>query len=237
MTPESAFFIRNKKQIIKHLELLLKQRCLFNLHFGDNESFITTLLEIDPSADRLLMDYGPKDYLNKRLLSVANIHFRTDYSGIKIAFEGRDIETVRHNGHDAFSVALPKDLLWRQRRQFYRIKSPLSKASYLQLTFDDDTVKLPLYDISISGFAVLDEGTAPVDLLTVHQTLDDCRLILENTAEDAVAFIVTNTVKLNPNKQGKTRKIGCRFTRISSAFESGIQRYMQLIEREHKQKS
>lgn len=238
MNTDSEFLIRSKPQIINHLTLLLKQKCLFNLHFGENESFITTLLEIDPSKDLILLDYGPKDYLNKKLLEAANIRFRTDLSGIKVAFEGSGIRPAKHNGQAAFSMPVPKALLWRQRRQFYRVKSPLSKTSHLSLTVDGQPpVKLPLYDISISGFSVLNESNEFAELLLPSQEFKNCRLVLENTGEASISFIIQNSIALNPNKPDKIQKIGCKLTAITPAFESSIQRYMQQIERENKQKS
>ena len=238
MNTDSGFLIRNKQQIINHLIFLLKQKCLFNLYFGENESFITTLLEIDPSKGRIILDYGPKDYLNKKLLNATHIGFRTTFSGIKVAFEGSDIEPATHDGQAAFSMPIPEDLLWCQRRQFYRVKSPLSKTSHLSLAIEDrSSVNLPLYDISISGFSILNESSELANLLMIDQEFKDCQLVLENTAADSISFKIQNTIALNPKKPDKTQKIGCKFTAISPAFESSIQRYMQQIERENKLKS
>ncbi|MGR9114474.1 MAG: flagellar brake protein [Gammaproteobacteria bacterium] len=238
MKTDSAFTVRNKQQIINHLTLLMRQKCLFNLHFGENESFITTLLAIDPSKDRILLDCGPKEYLNKKLLSTPTIVFRASYAGIKVAFEGTNIKSVDHDGHTAFSIPIPENLLWRQRRQYYRVKSPLSKNSYLRLSIDEEPpAKLQLYDISISGFSVLNEFTVHAELLIPGKEFLDCRLILDSTGEDVIAFKVQNVIPVNPSKPDKTQKIGCQFTAISPAFESSIQRYMQQIERENKQKS
>ena len=241
MDTNSEFLIRQKPQIINHLALLLKQKSLFNLYFDDKESFITTLLGIDPSKDRVFLDYGPKDYLNKKVLNSTNIRFRTTYTGIKISFEGSDIKSMTYKGQPAFSMAIPKSLLWRQRRQFYRVKSPLSKNSCLILiTEDTPPINLRLYDISISGFSVLNESSDLVELLTPGKEFKGLQLILENMAKDTISFTVQHNIALNPNnpkKPDKIQKIGCRFTDISPAFESSIQRYMQQIERENKQRS
>lgn len=238
MNDESDCIIRNKQQIIKHLDLLIKQKVLCSLYFGDNASFITTLLDTDPLHDRILLDSGPKDYLNKCLFNSTTIRIRADVSGIKVAFEGSNIKPATYQGQTAFSMPIPKELLWRQRRQFYRVKSPLSKASFLKLVIDSsEPTHLQLYDLSISGFSVLKESSERDELLTLDREFEDCRLILDNATEDTVSFRIKNIKPLNPNKPDKTQRIGCQFTAISPAFESGIQRYMQKIERENKMKS
>ena len=129
MNDESDCIIRNKQQIIKHLDLLIKQKVLCSLYFGDNASFITTLLDTDPLHDRILLDSGPKDYLNKCLFNSTTIRIRADVSGIKVAFEGSNIKPATYQGQTAFSMPIPKELLWRQRRQFYRVKLSLIHIS------------------------------------------------------------------------------------------------------------
>ncbi|MGR9053859.1 MAG: flagellar brake protein [Gammaproteobacteria bacterium] len=229
--------IHDKQQIIDHLTLLIKHKSLLTLSFADNGSFITKLLLIDLKNDRILLDYGPKEYLNRALLEAVFVRFSAEYTGIKVVFEGGEVDVVSYQKQKVFSVPFPTRLLWRQRRQFYRIKSPLSKASHLVISFDGEShVELILHDISISGFSVLLENGDLFDFIGIGQTFSDCRLILDKTAEDVVAFKVCNIVSLNPEKPDKVRKLGCKFTRIKPAFESSIQRYMQQIEREQKQK-
>ena len=238
MNYEPDCIIRNKQQIIKQLNLLIKQKVLCYLFFGENESFITTLVDMDPSKDQILLDSGPKDYLNRRLANATTIKFRTVFSGIKVAFEGNNIKPSTFQGQAAFSMPIPQELLWQQRRQFYRVKSPLSKTSYLRIILDGTPpAHLQLYDLSISGFSILNELSELSEILTLDREFEDCQLILDNTFADTVSFRIRNINALNPNKPDKTQRIGCQFTAIPTAFESGIQRYMQQIERENKKKS
>ena len=238
MKNESDYLIRNKQQIINHLNLLIKQKCLITLYFGENESFLTTLVAIDPEKNILIFDYGPKEYLNQRVPHTIEVDFRTVYAGIQVAFEGSKIKKAKHLGEAVFSMPVPETIMWRQRRQFYRVKSPLSKASFLRLTLEDyPPAELKLYDLSITGFSFLYDPDELAGILTLHSEFKDCRLILENTAEDTVSFEIFNIIPLNPNKPDKTKKIGCKFTSITPVFESGIQRYMQQIERENKQRN
>ena len=129
--------------------------------------------------------------------------------------------------------------MWRQRRQFYRVKSPLSKNSYLRLVLEDQSfVDMKLYDLSITGFSFLYEPAHGLDeALKLHSEFKDCLLVLEATGEAPISFEIFNILPLNPNKPDKTKKIGCQFIAITPAFESRIQRYMQQIERENKQKN
>ncbi|WP_341327349.1 flagellar brake protein [Methylotuvimicrobium sp. KM2] len=237
MNKQSDHIVRDQRQIINHLALLINEKTLINLNIGNNESFITTLIAIDTDTHSLLFDLSPKEYQNRQLPDTSNAVFRTVLSGIKIKFEGKDIAKTHYQGDDVFAMPIPESMLWLQRRQFYRIKSPISKTSHLKLSVKDQVIPLRLYDISIPGFSLLNDSEPLNQILTPGKIFKNCRLVLDGLGEGEIEFIVLYRIPLNPNKPDKTMKIGCRLTLISPAFESCIQRYMQQIERELKQKT
>lgn len=233
---KQAFSIHNPDQIFNHFALLLKNNCLLTAQFGkNNESFITAIVAINNKTRSIILDYGPKDYLNQQILTTSPITFTTEYTGIKVAFTGKALKKVFHAGHPAFSMPIPASLFWMQRREFYRVKSPLSKASYCQLTLPErEPILLQLHDISLSGFAMLNNSKEISSLLLPTRQFDQCKLILADAGTDTIAFEVRYKIIMNANagKQEFVQKIGCKFTQLTPAFESIIQRYMQQIERE-----
>jgi c-di-GMP-binding flagellar brake protein YcgR len=239
MESESSFLICNQAQIISHLSLLFNNKCLLSANFGDNnDSFITTIMEIDKKNNSLILDYAPKEYLSQQALNSPNISFKTEYLGIKVTFHETRLAKTQHEGHPAFIMPIPEAILWLQRREFYRVKSPISKSSYCRLILEGrEPIDLKLYDISLSGFSMLNEASEISHLLVFNAQFDQCKLILSETGEDNISFEVRSVYIINPEKLNKIEKIGCKFTRITSAFESAIQRYMQKIERENKLKT
>ena len=90
MKSKSKFAINNQKEIVKKLSFLHKKKCLIAAHFGDHdETLITTLLDIDAQNNTLILDYGPKEYINKQILSSKLVVFKTEFSGIQIQFSGK----------------------------------------------------------------------------------------------------------------------------------------------------
>jgi c-di-GMP-binding flagellar brake protein YcgR len=66
---------------------------------------------------------------------------------------------------------------------------------------------------------------------------EQCKLILADTGEDTISFKIRRSKYIiNPENLNRMEKIGCKFTRITPAFENTIQRYMQQLERENRQK-
>jgi c-di-GMP-binding flagellar brake protein YcgR len=136
-------------------------------------------------------------------------------------------------------MPIPESIFWLQRRGFFRIKSPRSKDSYCQLALDEQkTVNLMLYDISLTGFSVLNTSAEISNLLVPGTQFEQCRLVLSETGEDTISFKVCSKLIINPDKIAvlKIQKIGCLFTRITPVFESTVQRYINQLQRESIQK-
>ncbi|MFA5984535.1 MAG: flagellar brake protein [Methylococcaceae bacterium] len=238
MNKDDSFYITNSVEIFSHLNFLAKKNCFITANFGEaNESFITTIIDINKKTNTLYLDYAPKEYLSQQALNSPKISFRTEYEGIKVLFETTKLAKDKANGNQAFSLAIPKLLFWQERREFHRVKSPLSKDSYCKLSFPGkESVNLQLYDISLTGFAILNKSKQISQLITPPMPFDDCKLSLAETGDGSISFEVRNKVIINPDRVEPIQRIGCRFTKVSVAFEATIQRYIQQLEREYKLK-
>ncbi|MGZ4997234.1 MAG: flagellar brake protein [Methylobacter sp.] len=240
MSKASSFSVFNPRQIVQNLLILIKNKCLLSVRFDEGSAFfLTAILEIDEVNKSIVFDYGSKEVLNQQLLKADRITFEADFAGIKVSFKGSMPEQILYNGEPAFSMPIPESIFWMQRREYFRIKSPRSKGSYCQLILEDQIpVNLLLYDISLTGFSVLNTSTEISDLLVPGAKFEQARVVLSDTGEDTVSFKVCSKLILNPDKIAalKVQKIGCVFTQITPAFESIVQRYINQLQRESIQK-
>ncbi|TAN67010.1 MAG: flagellar brake protein [Methylobacter sp.] len=238
MSNTSSFSIQNPKQIISHLSLLFKNKCLLSARLeANNESYITTLLGIHEENNALVLDYGSKEDLNKHIVNANKLRFETEYRGIKVSFVGSALRKVNYKGEPAFVMPIPKSLFWMQRREFFRVKSPPSKPSYCRLILEDkNPVNLKLHDISLTGFAILNVSKEISDLLIPGRSFAQCKLIFSRTEESEIAFEIRYKYIINHAVSQKIQKIGCKFTKITHSAEDTIQRNMHQIQREYLQK-
>jgi c-di-GMP-binding flagellar brake protein YcgR len=240
MSEPSSYFIHNKKQIIQNLSLLIKSKCLLSARFGEGKAFfLTAILKINEADNLLIFDYGPKEELNQRLLNANRVSFEADFAGIKASFRGSMVQKIVYNGEPAFSMPIPDSLFWMQRREYFRIKSPRAKASYCQLKLENlGTFNLMLYDISLTGFSVLNTSAEVSEALVPGMEFEKCKLVLTDTGEDEISFKVCSKLIINPDKIAalKIQKIGCLFAKINPVFETIVQRYINQLQRESIQK-
>ena len=240
MSEATSFSISNPRQIVHNLFILIKNKCLLSVRFGEDKAFfLTAILEIDEANNSIVFDYGPKEVLNQQLLKADRITFEADFAGIKVSFKGSKLEQILYDGEPAFSMPIPGSIFWMQRREYFRVKSPRSKGSYCQLILKgQDPVDLLLYDISLTGFAMLNTSAEISDLLVPGAQFEQARLVLSGTGEDTFSFKVCSKLVINPDKIAalKIQKIGCLFIRATPAFESIVQRYINQLQRESIQK-
>ncbi len=240
MSEASSFLIYNPRLIIQNLSILIKNRCLLSVRFGEgNAFFLTAILEIDKASNAIIFDYGPQDNIDQQLLQATRITFEANFSGVKSSFKGSMVKQILYNGELAFTMPIPESIFWMQRREFFRITSPRSKDSYcLLIREDQEPIKLLLYDISLTGFSVLNTSTEISNLLVSGAQFEGCRLVLSEVGEDTIDFKIRTKLIINPDKLAalKIQKIGCLFTRITPVFESIIQRYINQLQRESIQK-
>ena len=239
MEYDPPFLIDSPEKIINHLFILLKNKCLLTVYFGDNDdSFITTILEINKKDNVFIFHHGPKEDSIEQLLNSSKITFKTVCLGVEVVFDTIRLVKIHHQGVSVFAVPLPASILWMERREFHRVKSPASKSSYCQLTLKEQkTVNLKLYDISIAGFSMLTDSKEVSDLTILYTSFEQHKLILADIGEGTVSFEIRSKYIINPETLNRMEKIGCKFTQITPAFENTIQRYMQQIERENRQKN
>lgn len=239
MSEASSYQIYNQRQIKHNLAILVKSRSLLSVRFGQGHaSFLTVILEIDNTNNTIIFDYGPHEELNQQFLHAPRSVFEADFAGIKCSFKAGKPTQVTYKDAPAFSIPIPESLFWMQRREFFRITSPRSKGSYCEFTLEDqEPFKVMLYDISLTGFSLINTSAKISDILVSGAQFERCRLVLTEAGEDIVSIKICAKFIINPDKLEKIQKIGCLFTKISPAFETTVQQYINQLQRESIQKN
>ena len=157
---------------------------------------------------------------------------------IGIQFSSSKLELIDFENRPALQFVIPANLIRLQRREYYRINTPLStpiKVS-LPLEMDDkvDILKLSLVDISCGGIAILDEKKV-LDC-SIGTTIEHCKLDLPGIGLVEVVLQIRNHQELVLLNGKSNRRIGCQFINLSNAVLSNIQRYIMKLERERNAK-
>ncbi len=242
----AQYLVRNQTQVIKHLKLLKSAKCLITASFGTDGhkgSFITAIVNIDEKNNTVQLDCASKDYLNRYLLESSEIKYLSDYEGIRVKFESKKVRKSGKKEQPTFTIPVPQSIFWFQRRQFYRVHSPMSKKSYCEIRFTIPeteqvrTERFPLHDISIQGLSFINDHPELSAYFAPTIEFKDCTLILDgDTNSYPIHIEVRHKQSITNKTKDQREKVGCQMHHVTPVMEAAFLRYMQGIEREIKQK-
>ena len=237
---QSKYLIYSRLEIATILGTLSKAGTMVTAYFGSGSDFIlTSIAAVRPENDRVYIDYGANDEANQRALKSTKITFVAAHDRIKIQFVADSLRPAKLGGREVFSMAVPTSLLRLQRRDNFRIATPLTKPLLCVIPAQPGAPRVPpsatVIDISCGGIAVID-STEPAGIETGAH-LRGCRLDLPEQGEISTDIIVRSTFEVTYRNGATHRRAGCEFVDIRERDRAIIQRYISKLERERRDRS
>lgn len=231
---DEAHLLNNRWAITQKLRLLAKKPDLITAFFnGGRESVLTAIVEVMPEQDLVLLDYGADEKSNARMIDSERVIFTGAHNGIAAQFSSTSVRRARFQGQTVFACTLPPSLLWRQRREFFRVRVPGNLPARCEMALSDDKPsRLPIVDISVGGVALLDEHSRPV--FTKDARFTECELLLPDIGQINVALCVRYTLPLNRAHPEAGQRVGCSFGELSLDATAMVQRYIYLVDAQTK---
>jgi c-di-GMP-binding flagellar brake protein YcgR len=139
MDNDDSAMIHNKAMITSNLSMLVKHKCMISANLGGKESLLTAIVAVNHKEGTMILDYGSSEHLNKKLITIPHVKFSTGFNGIQVAFTGEKITKVKYEGSDAFLMAIPHSLFWYNRREYYRVNTPIMNPSICEFALKEPT--------------------------------------------------------------------------------------------------
>lgn len=234
-------------EIIAILRHVLEQGALITVYYDRHTGLaVTALLSVNPEFEEVIFDAPSNQQAARRLLAADDLVFVVFIDQIKVQLRAHKAEAILHEGKPAFRVRLPRELLRLQRRDFFRVKTPLSKPAVCLVPYcaEDDPAtdhapaasrsttyeRLALLDISLGGMAVM---TYPAKFaLLPGKTIQGCYLDLPGIGQVTVALKVKHTDQVPRDKDA--RRIGCEFVELAPQARVMLQRYVNKLDAEQR---
>ena len=221
------------------LRAIMQSNTLLTLYFNHGNDFIlTSILAVDPEHGEMVLDYGANEQFNLLALRSKKLTFITSHFQVKVQFICPAIRKTQFENRDAFSVDLPDSLLRMQRRDYYRIFTPvinpLKCIVPLPAGHGSDMAEVTLLDISCGGMAVIDHH--PVIDFEPGKIYKNCRIALPGVGTLEVNVQVKSTFDFTLKNGLSCKRAGCEFIGINEKMLSMAQRYIIQLERERKAK-
>lgn len=233
---EENYTLRNRKEILQILSKLKEDADTLKIAFNHNkEDYLTPIFDVDADNNALLFDMSVDDAFNKRLLASQDLSIEKE-SGVRIKWHTNKHTMVQLSDGNALRTELPESLIRLQRRELFRLKTPLSKPLRCNIkvpnAFDrkkTDTIHYDLVDVSLGGVGLIVKKKLHPSI-KVGDVYEDCKIDLP-TGEVSLTLEVRNIIHLS-DKTGDQYRIGLQYIDISRGVEHAIHNYTFNLERE-----
>jgi c-di-GMP-binding flagellar brake protein YcgR len=227
--------VESRREIIVLLRQIQANKQLIRMLIrGEADVCVTTILEVDAERGTLVLDCSPAPDQNKRALAAPKLGFETTLDKIRILFNTEGLVASNFEGSPAFTATIPDSLIRLQRREYYRMSTPVSNpvrvSIPLPLEQGGGVGSFPIADISCGGISILDNKLVLGNTIGLEYT--NCRLDLPDLGIVTCSLQVRNSIDLTLLNSKTNRRLGCEFGNMSRAGLSAVQRYITFLERE-----
>ncbi|MGZ8289025.1 MAG: flagellar brake protein [Telluria sp.] len=228
--------VESRKEVIALLRNIGDKHQLVTLLVrGHAEVCMTSVLAVDADTNTVYLDCSISSEQNRRIASGARISFETTLDKIRILFVADNgVQTTTWEGNPAFKMALPDSLIRLQRREYYRMPTPVSNPvrAVIPMPFElgGGSNIFPLTDISCGGIAILDNKLLLSN--TIGNKFEGCKIELPEIGTVATTLQIRNSLDITLLNSKNNRRLGCEFIDISRGNLANVQRYITKLERE-----
>jgi c-di-GMP-binding flagellar brake protein YcgR len=229
------FEVDSRREIVSLLRAIGEKNQLIRMLVrGEADVCVTTILDIDPDTNSLYIDCSIDSEQHRRILDAKRLSFETTLDRIRILFSTEGAEETTYDGGAALLIAIPPSLIRLQRREFYRMPTPVSNPVRATIPVPPQlgggTALVPLADISVGGIAILDNKMVLGN--TIGHKFLGCRIDLPEIGIVTTGLQVRNSLELTLLNDKSNRRLGCEFIDISRGNLALVQRYITKLERE-----
>lgn len=226
---DSPFAQHHPLQIAVCLRKLMSGQDFVTVEFNGRQ-IVTQVLDVDSRNARFIFDAGSVEVDNHALASARQLIFRSLPDGIRTEFTTLNADPVTFEGRPAFEASFPTLLYYVQRREFFRVQTPvLDPYTASGPSADGGSFRLELQDLSLGGVALktADERFGSLESGTV---LRDVTLQLGSFGTLQLDLEIVAPRQMTTPKGDRRFVIGCKFVQTPGRAERVLQRVVTQLE-------
>ncbi|UVW27881.1 flagellar brake protein [Massilia sp. H6] len=231
--------VESRREIVALLRQIGEKRQLIRMLVkGEADVCVTSILEVDPDTNTMVLDRSIEPAQNERILAAGKVRCETSLDKIRILFNAGELRPCQFEGQPALRADIAPSLIRLQRRECYRMETPVSNPVRAIIPLAPKMVAdtgvssgvFPLHDISCGGIAILDNklqlGT------TIGQAFPNSRIELPEIGPVTVTLQLRNSLEVSMLNNKSHQRLGMQFVDLSRGGMAAVQRYITKLERE-----
>lgn len=221
------------EQIGSLLQELCRRQIPISLRLDNSDLYsASTVLAVDLPTQRLQLDASAAQAVNACLARGMAVHVHAQLDKVDVRFILSGLDASRLDQDNSFSAAFPARLLHLQRRELYRLSTPLSRWPECRITLVEDSerqVSLRVADIGPGGMALIHD-LAPQHL-GIGQNLQQCLLQLPDGPTLSIDIRICNDRPITGNDGRALRRTGVAFDNLAHSTQNHLSRYIFALDR------
>ncbi len=235
----SQYLLHSRTEILSVLRSLISKGALVTVYFDQGKSFFLTLiLSLTNEGSEFVVDVGSDEEMNQKAVRATKFIFTAIVDKVRVQFSVDKLTAAEFDGRPTFTAAIPDKLLRLQRREFFRLATPVANPIRLCTTIRRAehapySLEAPLLDISGGGVGLM---ITPSQAGIVQQgdTLENCKISLPEEGLLIATLGVRNRFDVASRNGSRFVRLGCEYIDLPAARLAAVQRYITRIERERK---
>ncbi|RKE38320.1 c-di-GMP-binding flagellar brake protein YcgR [Paraburkholderia sp. BL23I1N1] len=228
---DSTYAQHHPLQVAVCLRKLMAGQDFVTVEFNGRQ-IVTQVLDVDSRNARFIFDAGSTELDNYALPAARKLIFRSLPGGIRTEFMTLNANTIMFEARPAFEASFPSLLYYVQRREFFRVQTPVLDpyiASGPYVDGEGGSFRLELQDLSLGGVALktADERFGSLESGTV---LRDVTLQLGSFGTLRLDLEIVASRQLTTPKGDRRFVIGCKFVKTPGPAERTLQRVVTQLE-------
>jgi c-di-GMP-binding flagellar brake protein YcgR len=232
----SRYTIHSRREIVALLRNVSERNQLVHMQADSSgDSIVTSILDVDDADGVVIIDCAPSKLTNMHLLESDHVSFETVLDNIRMLFSVSSIESCMHQARPALRIALPASLIRLQRRESYRVQTPVASPVNCIIPMFNETnqvttwITVVVANIGAGGLRLIDDKK--LIAASLGKNFEDCTIELPDGP-------VTMTLQLRDMQDAilrngrHVRRLGMMFVEPPTSAVTLVQRYIMKIERE-----
>jgi c-di-GMP-binding flagellar brake protein YcgR len=230
------FHIENPFEIGSILKKLIIKPDVITAYYDQHmEDFVlTSVIAVDTKKRNFILDISSDLNRNKLILESNRITCKTKCKNVQVEFSIKKITAIKYNDEDAFICEFPSNILYLQRRDFYRMNIPLGDKITCRIPACDGqaSMLLNLADISSGGIGVNENNLSKS--FELFELFRHCEIDLGEMGTITFDLELRNKRIIKTNNKD-TMRLGYKFIDLQTTENAKIQRYIHNVDMRKKQ--
>lgn len=223
-------FITHPARIVNLLQQVMEAPPLCSVSvIGANEIFSTSILDVQPEKDLIILDRLVPASGNSLLISHRTLKLSAYLNGIPLTFNLTGIAAGGSQTSVFYNARLPEKIYYPQRRSAPRIAINSTPIGFRGTSSETRmTISGTVFDFSRGGIGVNfsnDRG-----LIQRGDTLTDCLIMLPDSY--SLSFDLSVRFVKKASLSSRQKQIGGNFTALLPQDRKRLERYISTLERE-----